>query len=157
MLTLHGVTQADFAELGGLNGSEFINGGGGNNGPTINGAGNTVNYTGTPVTLDNNLTISDTATITNLTATISSGAQSGDTLTINGTQTGTLTNGDGSTIAYNFYDDVMTLSVAVRHAHNRRVRRGGAGYPVFLEQQRSHRRRRRPHPDGDLGGDGRQQ
>ena len=113
VLTLQGVTQSDFEALGGLNGSEFINGGGNN--PTINGAGNTVNYTGTPVTLDQSLTISDSATITSLTATISTGAQTGDTLIINGMQTGTLTNtNDGSSISYNFDSntDVMTLSVA---------------------------------------------
>ncbi len=109
VLTLQGVTQSEFTAL---NGSEFIDSGGGNNNPTINNAGNTVTYTGTPVTLDQSLTISDSATITGLTATISAGARTGDTLTINGAQTGTLTNtNDGSTIAYNYYNGVMTLSV----------------------------------------------
>ncbi len=104
VLTLDNMTYAQSQEI-------IVINNGNNNGPTINGAGNTVDYTGTPVTLDNNLTISDPTTITGLTATISSGAHSGDTLTINGTTSGTLTNSDG-TIAYNFHNDVMTLSVA---------------------------------------------
>ena len=111
VLTLDNMTQAEANEITVVNN----NNGGGNNGPEINSAGNTVSYTGSPVTLDQSLTISKSGgSITSLSAAISSGARSGDTLTINGFTDGTLTNtNDGSTIHYHFDSVVDQLVLSI--------------------------------------------
>jgi hypothetical protein len=105
IVTLLHVSQAQYEGLGG---SEFTNGGGdggGNNsgGPAISNADNTISYTGTPVLLDPSVTVSDdTATVTSVNVWISSGFQSGDQLTINGSLDGDLANPDGTTIHYHY-------------------------------------------------------
>ncbi len=107
VITLQNVTQAQYQAL---NGSEFSTGGnnggnGGNiSGPVISNANNTVTYTGTPVFLDQSVTVSDTntaATVSSVNVWISSGSHSGDTFSIDGAGDGTLVYGDG-TIQYHF-------------------------------------------------------
>jgi VCBS repeat-containing protein len=110
VLTLHNVTQAQYNAL---NGSEFAfgnNNGGNNGGPVISNAGNTVTYAGSPVFVDQSIAVADsTGTVTSVNVWISSGYQSGDTLSIggapnvSGTPTdGTITDSDGSIISYHF-------------------------------------------------------
>src|SRR5262249_34339581 len=68
-----------------------------NEAPVISGAGNTVGYTeqASPVVVDSSIAVSDvdTPTLSEATATISAGYQSGDVLTINGATDGTIVNG----------------------------------------------------------------
>jgi VCBS repeat-containing protein len=105
VLTLQNVTQSEFTALGG---SEFIgggnNGGNGNGGgPVIIGADNTVAFAGVPVALDPAIAVTDTTgTVSSVNVWISSGAQSGDTLTINGSTDGNISDGLGNTIHYHF-------------------------------------------------------
>jgi VCBS repeat-containing protein len=102
VVTLLNVTQAEFTAL---NGTEFNNGnnGGSNKGPVIGSANNNVTYIGKPVTIDPAVTLSDSeATVSSVNVWISSGAQSGDELTILGNFDGTITNSDGSIIHYHF-------------------------------------------------------
>ncbi len=108
VLTLPGVNPANLAN------SDFINnnGGNGNNsgGPQISNAGNIVTYTGTPIFLDQSIAVSDTAgTVTSVNAWFSSGAQTGDELTIDGKTDGDLTNSDG-TIHYHFDGNSISLT-----------------------------------------------
>ncbi len=99
-----------------LNGSEFVtggnggnNGGGNNNGgPVLSNANNAVTYTGTPVTLDSSIILTDTtANVSSVNVWISSTSfQAGDTLSISGPNVtgsatdGTIADADGSTIHY---------------------------------------------------------
>jgi hypothetical protein len=117
----HGNVTADFgngdvltflnvtaAELNALNGSEIIGGGGDNNGgngngPVLGNAGNSIAYQGPPVLIDPSVTLSDPeATVSSVNVWISSGEQSGDQLTINGSTVGDILNSDDSTISYHF-------------------------------------------------------
>jgi VCBS repeat-containing protein len=105
VVTLLNVTQLQYEAL---DGSEFTSGdgnnGGGNNGngPVLSNAGNSVTYTGTPVLLDPSIAVTDaTGTVSSVNVWISSGFQSGDTFSINGTGDGVLTYLDG-TIHYHF-------------------------------------------------------
>ncbi|MDB5875682.1 MAG: uncharacterized protein JWQ07_5124, partial [Ramlibacter sp.] len=85
-----------------------------NDAPTLMGAGNTVGYTeqATPAVLDNAIVVGDidNATLASASATISSGFQSGDTLTINGATDGNLVNGT-NTIHYHY--DSATHAMAL--------------------------------------------
>jgi hypothetical protein len=83
-------------------------------GPNIT-AGATVNFDGgssTPVTLDSGLTVTDTnsSTLTQATASITTGFVSGDTLEINGTTSGTINDGTNGTITYSFSGSTLTLT-----------------------------------------------
>jgi VCBS repeat-containing protein len=84
------------------------------NEPVISGAGNTVSYPGTPVLLDQSIAVTDAAnTVTSVNASISSGFQNGDQLTINGTADGNIANSDGSTIHYHYDTNSHSISLSV--------------------------------------------
>jgi VCBS repeat-containing protein len=122
----HGNTTVDFGNgdvltlLGVADASQIpqsdIGGNGNNNGnnsgaPAINNANNTVTYAGTPVFLDPSVSVTDaTGTVISVNAWISSGAQSGDTLSIGGSLDGVLTNLDNSTIHYHFDGNAISLT-----------------------------------------------
>ena len=78
----------------------------------------TVTSSSGPVLADPGLSITDNngtsfgASATNATVTISSGFQTGDTLTINGLTTGTINDGASGTISYSFTGGKLTLSGA---------------------------------------------
>jgi hypothetical protein len=121
VLTLLNVDPANLSD------SDFIGGGGGNgnnNGPAITGANNTVTYTGTPVYLDPSITVTDaTGTVISVDAWFSSGAQTGDALTVSAVNLpsgftlsitdpadGTITDPDGSTIGYHFDGNAINFT-----------------------------------------------
>ena len=104
VLTLLNITPAEIAAL---DGSEFVHGGGNGNGnvagPVISNAGNTVTYEGASIAIDPSVTVSDSAaTVASVNVWISSGAEAGDQLTINGSLDGTIVEADGSSIHYHF-------------------------------------------------------
>ena len=78
-------------------------------------AGNTIGYVeqASAIAVDNALGVSDadTASLAGATVTISSGFQSGDTLTINGTTTGDIVNG-ANTIHYNYDSGTHRMSLS---------------------------------------------
>jgi Domain of unknown function (DUF4347) len=83
-------------------------------GPQIT-AGATATFDGgstTPVTLDGTLAVSDSAhtDLTSATVSISSGFITGDTLTINGTTSGTINDGANGTISYSLSGSTLTLT-----------------------------------------------
>jgi VCBS repeat-containing protein len=113
VLTLLNVNPAN------INDSDFIengDGGGGNNGngPVVSGADNTVAYTGTPVSLDQSVAVTDTTgTVTSVNVWISSGFQNGDSLSIDGRLDGDLFNpNDGSTIHYHYDNSAHGIYLA---------------------------------------------
>ncbi|WP_426437758.1 nidogen-like domain-containing protein [Bradyrhizobium genosp. P] len=82
--------------------SEFSSGGNNSSGPVVAGADNSVTYAGTPVSLDPSVAVTDdTGTVASVNVWISSGARSGDALSINGSLDGELVYSDG-TIHYHF-------------------------------------------------------
>jgi hypothetical protein len=104
VLTLLNVTKAEFAAL---DGTEFVNGDGSAVGPVISNAGNTVTYSGAVIPIDTSVTVSDpVARVASVNVWISSGAESGDQLTINGNLDGTIVETDGSSIHYHFDSDL---------------------------------------------------
>ena len=115
VITLLHVSQTQYE---GLSGSEFTsggNGGGGNNGgPVVSGAGNTVSYLGTPVIIDPSVSVTDDAgTVTSVNVWISSGFQSGDSLSIGGELDGDIYNPvDGSTIHYHYDNTAHGIDLA---------------------------------------------
>jgi VCBS repeat-containing protein len=114
IVTLLHVSQSQYEALGG---SEFTNGNtGGNNGngPVVSGADNTVAYTGTPVSLDQSVAVTDpTGTVTSVNVWILSGFQNGDSLSIDGRLDGDLFNpNDGSTIHYHYDNSAHGIYLA---------------------------------------------
>ena len=83
--------------------------------PVIDGANNVVSYTasGPAVAVDSGIVVADvdSTTLAGATATISSGFQAGDALTINGSTDGDLANG-GGTIHYHFDSTTHAISLS---------------------------------------------